>query len=98
MFDFWFIDNANSLQNDLFSAVSDIRSVNRLQQDSTDGYYRLATLLYRLGHVSDALKVSITLTDGAEVNLIRDIVVYISGIPLQRRFSARAPLYYLYII
>ncbi|XP_028167516.1 dnaJ homolog subfamily C member 3 [Ostrinia furnacalis] len=42
--------------NDLFSAVSDIRSVNRLQQDSTDGYHRLATLLYRLGHVSDALK------------------------------------------
>ncbi|CAG9782650.1 unnamed protein product [Diatraea saccharalis] len=42
--------------NDLFSAVSDIRSVNRLQQDSTDGYYRLASLLYRLGHVSDALK------------------------------------------
>ncbi|KAG6443974.1 dnaJ homolog subfamily C member 3 [Manduca sexta] len=42
--------------NDLFSAVSDIRSVNRLQQDSTDGYFRLATLLYRLGHVSDALK------------------------------------------
>ncbi|NP_001296552.1 dnaJ homolog subfamily C member 3 [Bombyx mori] len=42
--------------NDLFSAVSDIRSVNRLQQDSTDGYYRLATLLYKLGHVSDALK------------------------------------------
>ncbi|XP_045542322.1 dnaJ homolog subfamily C member 3 [Papilio machaon] len=42
--------------NDLFSAVSDIRSVNRLQQDSTDGYYRLATLLYQLGHVSDALK------------------------------------------
>ncbi|KAF9415361.1 hypothetical protein HW555_006951 [Spodoptera exigua] len=42
--------------NDLFSAVSDIRSVNRLQQDSTDGYYRLATLLYQLGHVNDALK------------------------------------------
>ncbi|XP_032511821.2 dnaJ homolog subfamily C member 3 [Danaus plexippus] len=42
--------------NDLFSAVSDIRSVNRLQQDSTDGYHRLATLLYQLGHVSDALK------------------------------------------
>lgn len=49
-----------SRQNDLFSAVSDIRSVNRLQQDSTDGYYRLATLLYRLGHVSDALKVTHT--------------------------------------
>lgn len=44
-------------QNDLFSAVSDLRSVNRLQQDSTDGYFRLAELLYRLGHVSDALKV-----------------------------------------
>ncbi|XP_046968498.1 dnaJ homolog subfamily C member 3 [Vanessa cardui] len=42
--------------NDLFSAVSDIRSVNRLQQDSTDGYFRLASLLYQLGHVSDALK------------------------------------------
>lgn len=44
-------------QNDLFSAVSDIRSVNRLQQDSTAGYFRLASLLYQLGHVSDALKV-----------------------------------------
>ncbi|KAI5638608.1 dnaJ domain-containing protein [Phthorimaea operculella] len=42
--------------NDLFSAVSDLRSVNRLQQDSTDGYYRLAVLLYQLGHVSDSLK------------------------------------------
>ncbi|XP_068628617.1 dnaJ homolog subfamily C member 3 [Battus philenor] len=42
--------------NDLFSAVSDIRSVNRLQQDSTDGYFRLASLLYQLGHVSDSLK------------------------------------------
>lgn len=42
--------------NDLFSAVSDIRSVNRLQQDSTDGYHRLASLLYQLGHVNDALK------------------------------------------
>ncbi|XP_049887801.1 dnaJ homolog subfamily C member 3 [Pectinophora gossypiella] len=42
--------------NDLFSAVADLRSVNRLQQDSTEGYYRLAVLLYQLGHVSDALK------------------------------------------
>ncbi|XP_039765480.1 dnaJ homolog subfamily C member 3 [Pararge aegeria] len=42
--------------DDLFSAVSDIRSVNRLQQDSTEGYQRLASLLYQLGHVSDALK------------------------------------------
>lgn len=42
--------------NDLYSAVSDLRTVNRLQQDSTDGYFRLSTLLYTLGHVSDALK------------------------------------------
>lgn len=47
-----------TFQNDLFSAVSDIRSVNRLQQDSTDGYHRLASLLYQLGHVNDALKVT----------------------------------------
>lgn len=41
---------------DILSAVSDLRSVNRLSQDSTDGYYRLSTLLYQLGHASDALK------------------------------------------
>lgn len=42
--------------NDLLSAVSDLRSVNRLSQDSTDGYFNLSTLLYKLGHASDALK------------------------------------------
>lgn len=42
--------------NDLISAVSDLRAVNRLQQDSTAGYLRLAQLLYQLGHASDALK------------------------------------------
>lgn len=41
---------------DLLSAVSDMRSVNRLSQDSTHGYYRLSTLLYQLGHAADALK------------------------------------------
>lgn len=41
---------------DILSAVSDLRSVNRLSQDSTQGYFRLAELLYQLGHVSDALK------------------------------------------
>lgn len=43
-------------ENDLLSAVSDLRSVNRLSQDSTDGYFKLSTLLYDLGHASDALK------------------------------------------
>lgn len=43
-------------EEDILSAVSDLRSVNRLSQDSTDGYYRLSTLLYQLGHASDALK------------------------------------------
>lgn len=47
-------------QEDLFAAVSDIRSVNRLEQDSTEGYYELATLLYKLGHVSDSLKVCVS--------------------------------------
>ncbi len=44
------------LAGDRLSAVSDFRSVNRLSQDSTTGYYRLSKLLYELGHVSDALK------------------------------------------
>lgn len=43
-------------EQDILSAVSDLRSVNRLSQDSTAGYYRLSTLLYQLGHASDALK------------------------------------------
>lgn len=43
-------------EKDILSAVSDLRSVNRLSQDSTAGYYRLSTLLYQMGHASDALK------------------------------------------
>uniref|UniRef100_A0A1B0EZF9 Uncharacterized protein n=1 Tax=Phlebotomus papatasi TaxID=29031 RepID=A0A1B0EZF9_PHLPP len=43
-------------ENDVLSAVSDLRSVNRLSQDSTGGYFRLAELLYNLGHTADALK------------------------------------------
>lgn len=42
--------------DDTLMAVSDLRSVNRLSQDSTEGYYLLSTLLYEIGHVSDALK------------------------------------------
>lgn len=42
--------------HDFLSAVSDLRSVNKLTQDSTEGYYRLAVLLYEIGHASSALK------------------------------------------
>lgn len=41
---------------DILSAVSDLRSVNRLTQDSTNGYYKLSNLLYQIGHATDALK------------------------------------------
>lgn len=43
-------------EDDILSAVSDLRSVNRLSQDSTYGYYKLSSLLYQLGHATDALK------------------------------------------
>lgn len=43
-------------QGDILAAVSDLRSVNRLSQDNTDGYHRIADLLYQLGHATDALK------------------------------------------
>lgn len=42
--------------NDLLAAISDLRSVNKLSQDSTSGYYHLATLLYKIGHASSSLK------------------------------------------
>lgn len=48
--------NCYIYEQDILSAVSDLRSVNRLSQDSTIGYYRLSTLLYQLGHAADALK------------------------------------------
>lgn len=41
---------------DRLSAVSDFRSVNRLSQDSTDGYYTLSKILYDLGDSGSALK------------------------------------------
>lgn len=41
---------------DILSAVSDLRSVNRLTQDGTTGYFKLSLLLYQLGHATDALK------------------------------------------
>uniref|UniRef100_A0A182MCG3 J domain-containing protein n=1 Tax=Anopheles culicifacies TaxID=139723 RepID=A0A182MCG3_9DIPT len=41
---------------DRMAAVSDFRSVNRLSQDSTDGYYQLARILYDIGDSGAALK------------------------------------------
>ncbi|XP_037949949.1 dnaJ homolog subfamily C member 3 [Teleopsis dalmanni] len=42
--------------NDMLSAISDLRSVNKLSQDSTEGYYHIAVLLYKIGHATSALK------------------------------------------
>lgn len=42
--------------NDMLSAISDLRSVNKLSQDSTDGYYKLAALSYKMGLATSAMK------------------------------------------
>ncbi|ALC45876.1 P58IPK [Drosophila busckii] len=42
--------------NDPLSAISDLRQVNRLSQDSTEGHYDIAQLLYKIGHATNALK------------------------------------------
>ncbi|XP_055379167.1 dnaJ homolog subfamily C member 3 [Condylostylus longicornis] len=43
-------------EDDILSAISDLRSVNKLSQDSTEGYYRIAELLYSIGHATSSLK------------------------------------------
>ncbi|KAL5274687.1 DNAJC3 family protein [Megaselia abdita] len=48
--------NAFIKENDILSAISDLRSVNKLTQDSTDGYFQIAQLLYDIGHATSALK------------------------------------------
>lgn len=48
--------DSNIAVSDILSAISDLRSVNRLTQDSTDGFFKLSHLLYQLGHATDALK------------------------------------------
>ena len=48
--------NAYIHDNDILSAISDLRSVNKLTQDSTEGYYQIAQLLYDIGHATSALK------------------------------------------
>lgn len=51
---------SNLAIGDRLSAVSDFRSVNRLMQDGSDDLtthiFKLAELLYNLGHAADALK------------------------------------------
>ncbi|SPP84345.1 dnaJ homolog subfamily C member 3 [Drosophila guanche] len=42
--------------NDAIAAISDLRQVNRLTQDSTEGHYNIAKLLYTIGHAPNALK------------------------------------------
>lgn len=44
------------LNGDEMSAISDIKSTTKLQSDNTDGYFKLAKLLYKVGHASEALK------------------------------------------
>ncbi|XP_046741503.1 dnaJ homolog subfamily C member 3 [Diprion similis] len=41
---------------DYMSAVSDIRSTTKLLADNTQGYFKLSSLLYRLGQVDESLK------------------------------------------
>lgn len=41
---------------DHMSAISDIRSTTKLLADNTEGYFKLSSLLYRLGQVDEALK------------------------------------------
>lgn len=42
--------------DDITSAISDIRFTTKLVPDNTNGYYKLSSMLYRLGNVDDALK------------------------------------------
>ncbi|XP_068152946.1 dnaJ homolog subfamily C member 3 [Drosophila tropicalis] len=42
--------------NDPLAAIADMRQVNRLSQDSTEGHYNIAKMLYKIGHATNALK------------------------------------------
>ncbi|KAK2578725.1 hypothetical protein KPH14_007801 [Odynerus spinipes] len=41
---------------DYMSAISDIRSTTKLLTDNTEGYFKLSSMLYRLGQVEESLK------------------------------------------
>lgn len=42
--------------NDIMSAIADIRSTTKLQSDNTEGYLKLSQLLYSVGHILESLK------------------------------------------
>lgn len=44
------------LNGDELSAVTDIKSTTKLQSDNVDGFFKLAKLLYKIGHATEALK------------------------------------------
>lgn len=42
--------------HDELSAIADLKFATKLQSDNTEGYYKLASLLYQIGYATDALK------------------------------------------
>lgn len=51
-----FRSELHMLNGDEMSAISDIRAATKLQSDSTDGYFKLAQLLYKAGQATESLK------------------------------------------
>lgn len=44
------------LSGDEMAAISDIKAATKLQSDSTEGYFKLAQLLYKMGQATESLK------------------------------------------
>lgn len=44
------------LTGDEISAISDIKAATKLQSDSTEGYFKLAQMLYKVGQATESLK------------------------------------------
>lgn len=51
-----FRSELHMLNGDEMSAISDIKAATKLQSDSTDGYFKLAQLLYKVGQATESLK------------------------------------------
>lgn len=51
-----FRSELHMLNGDEMSAISDIKAATKLQSDSTDGYFKLAQLLYKAGQATESLK------------------------------------------
>ncbi|XP_060517079.1 dnaJ homolog subfamily C member 3 [Cylas formicarius] len=41
---------------DEMAAITDIKSATKLQSDNTNGYFKLAQMLYKIGHATESLK------------------------------------------